>query len=502
VESGRLGKEAAEAWAESMEERATEATSLGFMRDLQDRYDELALNEQEKLDQWRKEQMSVANQFRNEPYYDEIVSLIQGIYNLQQKQATEEGGWIKELQMRIFDLKSEIKGGASVDELVANKLVPLMQEFSDLGSDDYERQVDLLEDQYRVLEQIRQIQTEQLQETIRNYQAIQDTILELQGGSLAPVQSKAFFDKRYQQLLSEAQGGDTGAISDLNNFVKKYAEFMQSYGGDYNEFTQGVISDLQSLQDDITGGTTLGDLEARLKDLNEGILANVPKDMSDIISQLNSISAALGGEAVGGGGSGGAGGGSGGAGGGSGGGSGNAGGAPFTTGAGEFAYAVKKTEDGLYEAYGSPISNVNLDAMKYWAKEDLYYDPGICDRGIPNIRLYTPSEAQAEGLKLPNDVPNYASGGFPRGLSWAGEKGAELVEFPAGSRVHSNDDSKRMMRDIMAEVAGDKTGKTIQINWNVDRKTLASVVVDLMRYDEDVGTQLSNMVGKEVASNG
>jgi len=197
--------------------------------------------------------------------------------------------WQKKMLSTISDLRFSLSGSDSVAGLINNQLIPLIDEYNDIAADNYTDQIQSLRDQANILTQIRDIQVQQLEETINNYKAIQDTIYSLQGGSLAAVQSVEFFERRYAQLLEDAQTGDSADISALNSFITQYADFMDDYGGDYATLTQSIISDLIGLQNGITGGATLDDLESRLADLNEDILAGVPTDMATIIANLDRI---------------------------------------------------------------------------------------------------------------------------------------------------------------------------------------------------------------------
>jgi hypothetical protein len=68
---------------------------------------------------------------------------------------------------------------------------------------------------------------------------------------------------------------------------------MQSYGGDYNQFTQGIISDLKNLQDAITEGKTLDDLYDQLEDLNQGIIEGLSMNMRDMLTSLDTMERAI-----------------------------------------------------------------------------------------------------------------------------------------------------------------------------------------------------------------
>lgn len=77
-------------------------------------------------------------------------------------------------------------------------------------------------------------------------------------------------------------------------------------------------------------------------------------------------------------------------------------------------------------------------------------------------------------------IPRLATGGVGGGLTIAGERGMEMINLPHGSMVRSHPDTQRLM--------GQSGGsKLIQVNLNVDGKTLTKVIIDPLR--ETVRTQ-------------
>jgi hypothetical protein len=84
--------------------------------------------------------------------------------------------------------------------------------------------------------------------------SISDLLFDLMGGSMAPVQSLEFFEKRYEQLLAEAQSATTAeeidrAVSNLTNFVPNYLDFAGAYGGDnYADLFNKITSDLKEIE--------------------------------------------------------------------------------------------------------------------------------------------------------------------------------------------------------------------------------------------------------------
>ena len=69
-----------------------------------------------------------------------------------------------------------------------------------------------------------------------------------------------------------------------------------------------------------------------------------------------------------------------------------------------------------------------------------------------------------------------ADGSTPNGLTWVGEGGPELMDLPAGRRIWSAGDSARMANDH-----GGGGPKTITVNLVVDKRVLASAVVEPLR---------------------
>jgi len=170
----------------------------------------------------------------------------------------------------LNNIRGEVFNITGDTDILLQQLIDLDADWMKVDAQDYGAQYDILSKQNDILTQLRDIQKEQLEETISNYNALQDVILDLQGGSLAPVQSKEFFEKRYDQLYSTAL--ETGKSSDVNNltgFINQYADFMSAYGdANYRDFTEKIISDFEALQSDLSGGATLDDLNAQLAALN------------------------------------------------------------------------------------------------------------------------------------------------------------------------------------------------------------------------------------------
>jgi hypothetical protein len=83
-------------------------------------------------------------------------------------------------------------------------------------------------------------------------------------------------------------------------------------------------------------------------------------------------------------------------------------------------------------------------------------------------------------------VPKYAHGGLHSGgWAWVGERGKELVNLPAGARVHSNADSKTMM------------GNTININVS---GSMGTSDAELRRLADKLSQEINKRVNRTVAS--
>jgi hypothetical protein len=81
-------------------------------------------------------------------------------------------------------------------------------------------------------------------------------------------------------------------------------------------------------------------------------------------------------------------------------------------------------------------------------------------------------------------VGQAAHGATSSGLTWIGEQGPELVSLPAGSRVWSGPDSRRLnarMPSPFSDGAHPATPGPMYINLKVDGRTLATAIVDPMR---------------------
>lgn len=84
-----------------------------------------------------------------------------------------------------------------------------------------------------------------------------------------------------------------------------------------------------------------------------------------------------------------------------------------------------------------------------------------------------------------------ATGGVRSNMTMVGEQGVEMVDLPAGSRVRSNPDTRRLLGQ------GGGGGGVMQVNLVVDGKRLASVMVDPLRGEiRDKGGNVQSVLGQ------
>lgn len=74
------------------------------------------------------------------------------------------------------------------------------------------------------------------------------------------------------------------------------------------------------------------------------------------------------------------------------------------------------------------------------------------------------------------NIPYLARGGLASGLAIVGERGPELVNLPSGSKVHSTEDSARMLSG-----GGGGGGRPMHITLKIGEKTLGDLLVDPIR---------------------
>lgn len=340
-------------------------------------------------------------------------------------------------------------------DILAEQLEVLNEQMADTEADNWGKQLDILQEQVSLLEKIKESSAEQIKQTIQSYESIQDTILRLQGGDLAAVQSFEFFERRYDQLLKEAQTGDQEAISDLNSFINKYADFMQAYtteqGGGYKEFTQKVIGDLESLQDSLTDGATLDNLEQQLKEINENAYDGLPVDMESIKTHLKTIVEAM----------------------------------KSGVGVDSDLSSEEKFVSAMYEnLFGRSADPAGLE---YWA-ERLEEDAKVT---VQNLAKYMIGAASDKDIE---NVPSYQTGGWhPGGPALV--HGAELIDFPGPANISNKQETGGIIADAVREALGGGAGGEITVKVYLDGKELRGHTAQMIRTDPEVQTQIRRVAG-------
>ena len=95
--------------------------------------------------------------------------------------------------------------------------------------------------------------------------------------------------------------------------------------------------------------------------------------------------------------------------------------------------------------------------------------------------------------KLTGSIPFFASGGVSSGgMAVVGEGGPELVSLPAGARVHSNAESKKM--------ASSSNAVNNTVNVTINAKDTSDS--ELRRIADQVGNMITNKMNRSVSSSG
>ena len=83
----------------------------------------------------------------------------------------------------------------------------------------------------------------------------------------------------------------------------------------------------------------------------------------------------------------------------------------------------------------------------------------------------------------------FADGGItPAGLTVVGERGPELVNLPAGSRVHSNRDSAKM-------------GGSVVNNFNITVNAKDTSKAEMRRIADEIGKQINQKMNRKRGAN-
>jgi len=345
-------------------------------------------------------------------------------------------------------------------DILLQQLIDLDADWMKVDAQDYGAQYDILTKQVDILTQLRDIQKDQLEETIANYTALQDVILELQGGSLAPVQSKEFFDLRYAQLLADAQSGDTTAVNALTNFINQYADFMGAYGDtNYKDFTASIINDLKTLQDKLTEGASISDLKDQLEDINNSLLSPLNiNGMDTIVSRLDAIAQALKAEIE-----------------------------NPTIDIDNGTQAPTTALDAITQAYKTLFDRLpDAEGFAFWTAQ---WEAGILN--LSNLNRFLLDAAAPDDLNKAHELGFFASGGQHRGgWRWVGEKGPEL-EYTGPARITNHEDSIKLMSDMF-----EKTNKNpnIIVKVYVGNKELKDITVDTIKTSAEAQYQIKRVV--------
>ena len=187
-------------------------------------------------------------------------------------------------------------------ELIAERIGKL-----DENSENYMQDLlGLTRDQIEVLDHIRDLQEKAVKELKSSISSIDDMILSLAGGDLAPVQSAEFFQTQYATLKEAATTPE--GLKDFQDFIPDYLKFMESYGGDYNTLVEGVSGDLAEVKEGFvtqleTVEVLLGGIGANTDPIEDllwltGDQTTAINNMSDNIGKLILKLTELAGEAV------------------------------------------------------------------------------------------------------------------------------------------------------------------------------------------------------------
>jgi hypothetical protein len=107
-------------------------------------------------------------------------------------------------------------------------------------------------------------------------------------------------------------------------------------------------------------------------------------------------------------------------------------------------------------------------------------------KGAINSALGLPITIKGPGPLPDFTIPAFARGGIsPGGVALVGERGPELVNLPRGSRVHSNEDSRRM---VASAAGGGRYALTIT-NWVTGRGYIERIADDRIEAADSLSWQ-------------
>ena len=204
-------------------------------------------------------------------------SQIKGITDSAQDIINKDG--MSDLDKNIYDITKKYKEQFKV----LTQLNGTVEDFNTLGTAMNIEIGNAREDYYNELKDF----------YIKLKEQIRDLIWDLQGGSLAPVQSMEGMAIRYQKLYEEAL--QTGDIDRFTSFISgEFVDFVKSYGN-YGEVNARIIDDLNNLEDKLVNEASLLDVNSQLIDANMTLT-----DIADGIATLNQMLGAAKGFASGG----------------------------------------------------------------------------------------------------------------------------------------------------------------------------------------------------------
>jgi len=87
--------------------------------------------------------------------------------------------------------------------------------------------------------------------------SLEQTLFDLTGGDLSPVQSDDAYRSRYSELYAGAMTGDEEAIKEYQSFIPDFVEFFKEFGG-YGEISPNVIQDVNRVNDIVESNILTG----------------------------------------------------------------------------------------------------------------------------------------------------------------------------------------------------------------------------------------------------
>jgi len=170
----------------------------------------------------------------------------------------------------------------SVNDFVAefDRLADQIGNLDDTSENYLSDLLSLTKDQVGILNHIEDLSRKTVESLKSSISSIDNMIVSLRGGELAPAQSMELFQSRYETLLAGA--GTEQGLADFQSFIPEYLSFMQSYGVDYAELVGAVTADLEGIQ-------TI--FETQLTAV-ESLLGDISQNTEDTTMELVGLAAA------------------------------------------------------------------------------------------------------------------------------------------------------------------------------------------------------------------